>query len=147
MDLVPGQRAALEGEHDAGGKDRIEKGEGVPDQQQPFHAAMFGVMGVFAGEKVGAGLSARGPGGCLIHWFSSISRRKIASGDFTPPRVKYFPSATTPTLIHVVVLRDVPEPALFRHVSHGGGAGVEALVALRALVIGPDGDFVEERGP
>ena len=46
---------------------------------------------------------------------------------------------------HVVVLRDVPEPAFFGDVGHGGRAGVDAFVALRAFVIGPDGDFVQER--
>ena len=43
----------------------------------------------------------------------------------------------------VVVQRDVPKPAFLRQERHGGHALVNALVALGAFVIGPNGDLVE----
>src|SRR5258708_38232491 len=45
---------------------------------------------------------------------------------------------------HVVMLRDVPEPALFRHVCDGRRALVLALVAFGAFEISPDRNFVQQ---
>ena len=46
---------------------------------------------------------------------------------------------------HVIVLRDVPEPAFLRHEGNGGRAFIDAGIALGTFVISPHRDFVQER--
>ncbi len=142
MDGVAGQGSALEGKHDAGGKDGVEKGEGVADEDKAVAGAMAGVLGVFAGEAIGAGGLAVGevlldPLVLLdfavenfLRVFHAVARQVFSFGDDADAD-------------HVVVLGDVPEPAFFGNVGDGGGAGVDAFVALGAFIVGPDGDFVE----
>src|SRR5581483_7674790 len=143
VDGIGGEHAALEREHDTGGEDGIEKGEGVADQQQSFRAAVAGMVGVFAGEEILADLPAAGevlldPLVLLdlafedvLGRFDAVAREVFALGNDTDAD-------------HVVVLRDVPEPAFFGDIGDGGGAGVYAFIAVCALVVGPDGDLVEE---
>src|SRR5437879_397810 len=45
----------------------------------------------------------------------------------------------------VIVEWDVPEPALFGHKRHRGGALIDAWIAPGALIVGPDGDLVQLR--
>src|SRR5207253_2537975 len=44
-----------------------------------------------------------------------------------------------------IVLRNVPEPPLLRHIGHGSSAFIDAGIAFGAFVIGPDRYFVELR--
>ena len=101
-------------------------------------------MRVFAGQKIVAGLLSLGQ-----MLFDPLVLLDLALenglGRFDPAACQVFSFRHHADADHVVVLRDVPEPALFRHVGHGGRAGVDAFVALRAFVIGPDGDFVKKR--
>src|SRR5439155_26992239 len=45
----------------------------------------------------------------------------------------------------IVVLRDIPEPALLRDKSDRGRAGIDPRIALGAFVVSPNGDFLEQR--
>src|ERR1041385_1487642 len=102
------------------------------------------MVGIFAGPKLIAGLLAAGqvifdPGVLLdltledlFGRFDATARQVLSFGDDADAD-------------HVIVLRDVPEPAFLRHVSHRGRAFVQAGIAFGAAVIGPDGDFVQVR--
>ena len=145
MDGFAGEVAALEREHHAAAEDRIEKGEGVAHQQQAGRGAVARVAAVFAGDEVFAGGLRRRERRSLIHRFSSTSRWKIVSRLLHAAAGEIFALGHDADAGHVVVLRDVPEPALVRHVGDGGVAFVDAFAALGILVVGPDGDLVEIR--
>src|SRR6266511_2398946 len=68
----------------------------------------------------------------LARVLHSVAREVFTFGDYADAH-------------HVVVLRDVPEPALVRDVSHGCRAFINAGFALRTAVVCPHSDLVEVR--
>src|SRR5687767_8385770 len=66
-------------------------------------------------------------------------------GSFDTITGKIFPVRDHTDADHVIVLRDVPEPAFLRHECHGGRTLVQAGVAFRSFVIRPDRNLVEVR--
>src|SRR6185295_3579371 len=64
-------------------------------------------------------------------------------GILDPAAGQVFALGNDPHAHHVVVLRDVPEPAFFRHVGDGGLALVNSRFAFGTFVVGPDSDLVQ----
>src|SRR5579872_1991486 len=101
------------------------------------------MMGVFACQVIGTHLSADvqvllDPLVFLDFAFEDFFRR------FEAAARQVFSLGHDADANAVVVLGNVPKPAFFRDIGNGCGAGINALVAFGALVIGPDGDLVEE---
>jgi hypothetical protein len=97
MHGITGNHAAFQRQHDAAAENGIEEGIGIPHEQQARRRAILRMPRVLARDPVFARGGALGEV-ISIHLFSLISRSNIAFGSFTPSRLKYLPSATTPTL-------------------------------------------------
>src|ERR1044071_3084461 len=105
---------------------------------------MFGVEGEFVGNKKVADLPSAGhmlfDPGVLLDFtqknlprtFDSIAREIFAFRDYAHAHT-------------VVVLGNVPKPAFLRNESDGRCAGINTGITFGALVIGPNGDFVQLR--
>ena len=144
MHGVARHHSAFEREQDTRGKHRIEKTIGVAGKQETFDAAITRVKREFTGDVIRSEWRAAGkvfldpkvlPGLPLkdfLRFLHPAAREIFALGDDADAD-------------HVVVQRNVPEPAFFRNERHRGRAGVNALVALGALVVSPDGHLVQFR--
>src|SRR5207237_7936402 len=129
---VARHHSALEREHDTRGKHRVEKTIGVAGKQETFDAAITRVKREFTGDVIRSEWRAAGkvfldpkvlPGLPLkdsLRFLHPAAREIFALGDDADAD-------------HVVVQRNVPEPAFLRNERHRGRAGVNALVALGAL--------------
>ena len=144
MNRVAGEHAALEREHQAAAENRIEKTKRVAHEQQPLAAAVARVKAVLARQKIIAHLP---PHAQVILDPQILADLALENR----PRIFHAAAREIFALRHdahahpVVVLRDVPEPALLRQHRHGGLALVDARLAFRALVVSPHRELVQIR--
>src|SRR6185503_2764062 len=118
-----------------------EKGEGVADEAEPIAADALRVVRIFAGDANRLALRPDSdmiadPRACLD--LAVIDGVRIARIAIEITRL-----ADDADADDVGVHRDVPEPALLRHVGDGRRALVEAGIALGALVVAPDRNLVQ----
>src|SRR5262245_26426835 len=99
-------------------------------------------MRVFAGEVIRTHLAAGGETILNPQVFADFTV-KDGFGILEAVPTQIFALSYDPDADHVIVLRNVPEPALTRNHGHGGLAFVDSFVALGSLVVGPDCDFIE----
>src|SRR5438094_1655392 len=144
VDGVAGHHPALERQHDAGRKDRIEETIGVADEQEPFDSAIARVKREFPGDVVRPELRAAGEIFLDPEVFSNFALEDMLRRLDAIAR-QIFSLRHDADADHIIVERDVPEPAFFRHKRNRGGAFVDAGFALAALVVGPDRDLVQFR--
>src|SRR5437660_1796604 len=103
---------------------------------------MFGVKRKFVRDVIRA---------CLLAWLEMLFDPGVLFDlalehllrAFDAASCQIFPFRNHAHADHIVVLWDVPEPSFLRHKRNGGRACIDAVVALRVFVIGPDGDLVK----
>ena len=142
MNRVTGQHTTLEREQDAAGKNRIKKAEGIPDQQQACFAAVLRVVRILAGNEILTDLLAARDVVFDPDVFLNLSFED-RFGRFHSVAAEVFALGNDAHADHIIVLRDVPEPALFRNVSDRGRTLIQARIAFGSAIIGPDRDFVQ----
>ena len=144
MHHIARHNAALEREHEARRKHWIKETKCVPDQEQTFFTAIARVKRKFVRDEVFAHLRA---GRQVI--FDPEILLDLAVEDcfriFDPAPRQVLRVSDDTDAYHVVMLRDVPEPALLRHKGDRRRAGIDARVAFRSFVIRPHCHLIQLR--
>src|SRR5678815_1173918 len=144
MNRVAGKHATLRGHHDTAAEDWIEKGKGVTKKKETRRGAMAGVTAILTGNGI---LTSAAP--CdetLLYPFIVLDGSLENSSQVLDPATReIFAFSDHADTDHVIMLRDMPEPAFVRNICHGGRAFVDAGLAFGTLIVSPDGDLVEIR--
>src|SRR5712691_2612321 len=105
---------------------------------------MPGVKRIFAGDEVSTDLLATSEMFLDPEVLFDLAFEDDFGG-LNPCSAQIFALRNHANTDHVIVLRDIPEPAFLRNISHGSRPFVQARISERASVVSPDGDFIELR--